>query len=103
MDGVIILSIAVAVIALIFALIKALIVKSKPAGTEKMQELMHIIHKGALSFLGKEYQILIIFVIAVFLILGLVPSLGWNLAIAFVVGAFLSALAGNIGMRIATL
>jgi len=102
MDTVVLLSIVVAIIALLFALLKAVSVHKHDQGTARMKELSGFIKKGAMAFLNKEYKILIFFVLAVFLILGLVPSLGWNLAIAFVIGAFFSALAGNMGMRIAT-
>ena len=100
--NVLILVIIIAVLALIFAFVKAKFVKRADAGTPKMKELSEIIQKGAMAFLSKEYKILVYFVIIIFLVLGFVPSLGWTLAIAFVIGAFFSALAGNIGKRIAT-
>ncbi|MCK4522332.1 MAG: sodium-translocating pyrophosphatase, partial [Nanoarchaeota archaeon] len=71
------------------------------SGTEKMRELSLFIHKGALAFLHKEYQVLTVFVIIVALVLYF--FIGKNIMIAFIIGAIFSALAGNIGMRIATL
>ena len=99
---VLVLTIVIAVLALLFALLKARFVKSADAGTPKMKEISELIQKGAMAFLKKEYRILVFFVLIVFLVLGFVPGLGWNLAIAFVIGALFSGLAGNIGMRIAT-
>jgi len=96
--------ITVSILSLIFAAYLANNIRKKSAGDEKTQELMHIIHKGSMTFLNKEYRILTIFVLIVTLILALVikPN-GISLAIAFVFGAIFSALAGNIGMRIATM
>jgi len=64
-----------------------------------MKELSELIHQGALTYLNKQYRILLIFVIIVALVLSYLSSL---MALSFIFGAFLSALAGNIGMRIAT-
>ncbi|MBW2992434.1 sodium/proton-translocating pyrophosphatase, partial [Candidatus Woesearchaeota archaeon] len=91
---------SIAVLALIFAIIKSILILKKPSGNEKMKELSKIIHHGAMTFLNKEYRILIIFVILVTAILWV--FLQWQLALSFIIGAFFSALAGNIGMRIAT-
>jgi hypothetical protein len=66
-----------------------------------MKELEEMIHEGAMAFLKKEYSILIIFIAAVFLLLGLVLG-EWKTSIAFVTGAFLSMLAGFSGMTAAT-
>jgi len=94
------LAIVVSVIALLFALFTAQKIKKHSIGSAKMKELSHAIQEGAMAFLGKEYKTLFVFVVIVALVLGF--ALSWNLAIAFVIGAFFSALAGNIGMRIAT-
>src|SRR3989339_247486 len=85
---------------LIVALLLAIYILKKPAGTAKMQEISGAIHKGALTFLKKEYEVLVIFLIIVALILYFFLSI--KLAISFVIGGISSALAGNIGMRIAT-
>ena len=90
----------IAVLALLFALVKAIGIQRKEIGTEKMKELSKIIYKGSMAFLNAEYRILIFFVIIVFFILGYFIS--FNIAVTFVIGALFSALAGNIGMRIAT-
>lgn len=71
----------------------------KERGTAKMQEIGAAIQEGATAFLMAEYRVLIIFTLAVTIITAL--GLGWQTALAFVFGAFLSALAGNIGMNIA--
>jgi len=91
---------ASSILSLIVALFLALYVLKKPAGNEKMQEISEAIHKGALTFLKKEYEVLIIFLIIVAAILYFFLNI--KLAISFVIGGISSALAGNIGMRIAT-
>ena len=92
-------------IALIIAGFLAYYVSKKPQGTKKMQEISDHIHRGALAFLKEEYKIISIFVVVVVIVL-LITSyftdLPWETSIAFIVGAIFSALAGNIGMRIAT-
>jgi K(+)-stimulated pyrophosphate-energized sodium pump len=94
------LIIGAAIVSLFFAFYNYMkVIKSSP-GNEKMEELSDLIHKGAMTFLNKEYTILVIFVIIV--TAALYFFIGQNISIAFVIGAIFSALAGNIGMRIAT-
>lgn len=90
----------VGVFALLFALAKFFLVSRRDAGDEKMKEIADAIFKGSMTFLKSEYKILIFFVAIVTALLGFLMN--WNLAIAFVFGAIFSAIAGNIGMRIAT-
>lgn len=95
-----------AVIGLIFMAVKARWVKNQPAGSDKMQSISKSIKEGALAFLNAEYRLLLIFVviasIALFGISMMVSTTSWMIVPAFIFGAFFSALAGNIGMRIAT-
>jgi K(+)-stimulated pyrophosphate-energized sodium pump len=70
-------------------------------GSEKIREISAAIKEGALAFLGREYRILAIFVVVVGIILGVVPNLGWWVALSFVFGAICSGLAGYIGMNMA--
>lgn len=77
--------------------------KKQPVSDEKAKEISNYIHEGAMAFLNKEYKILSIFVVLVATIIWLVPALSWQTAICFVAGAAFSMLAGNIGMRVATL
>lgn len=81
-------------------------VKKQDPGNEKMVGISKSIKEGALAFLNAEYRLLAIFVvvasIALFGISVLVETTHWTIVPAFVVGAIFSAVAGNIGMRIAT-
>lgn len=95
-----------ALLGLVFMLIKMAWVKKQNPGNEKMQSISKSIKEGALAFLSAEYKLLAIFVViasaALFWISTIVESTSWMIVPAFVVGAVFSAVAGNIGMRIAT-
>ena len=91
-----------AALSLVVAISLSFYILKRSAGTAKMQEISEAIHKGALTFLHKEYEVLAVFLIAVALIMYLFLDNGTKLAISFIIGGFSSALAGNIGMRIAT-
>jgi K(+)-stimulated pyrophosphate-energized sodium pump len=81
-------------------------ISKKDAGSEKMQKIAKHISEGAMAFLKAEYRVLIFFVILVAIVLAYGGSTSENssplIGISFVVGAFCSALAGFIGMRVAT-
>ncbi|HBI40462.1 MAG TPA: sodium-translocating pyrophosphatase [Tenacibaculum sp.] len=98
--------IILAIIGLIFMYIKMIWVKKQAAGNEKMQSISKSIKDGALAFLAAEYRLLLIFVIiaslALFAISQIVSTTSIMIVPAFIIGAIFSALAGNIGMRIAT-
>ena len=98
--------IILAVLGLIFMMIKMSWVKKQDAGDEKMQSISKSIKEGALAFLSAEYRLLFIFAIiasvALFAVSYLVDTTSWMIVPAFLVGAVFSAFAGNIGMRIAT-
>ncbi len=94
------------VVALLYTAMKSAWVSRQEAGNEKMTEIAKHIADGAMAFLRAEYKVLAYFVIIAALLLGLMGSSNenshWAIAITFVVGAIFSALAGFIGMRIAT-
>jgi len=90
----------VSIISILFAIGLTINILKKPVGTEKMKEISSIIHEGAMAFLHKEYQILALFLIVVAVVL--YSLIGKEITIAFIAGGIFSALAGNIGMRIAT-
>ncbi len=105
-QNIIFLPIALAVLGLLFMLAKMSWVKKQPAGSERMQSISKSIKEGALAFLSAEYRLLVVFVVIaaalLFYISTLVETTSWMIVPAFVFGAIFSALAGNIGMRIAT-
>ncbi|OUS00405.1 sodium-translocating pyrophosphatase [Flavobacteriales bacterium 33_180_T64] len=98
--------IALAILGLIYMLVKKSWVMKQDAGDGKMKEISDHIYEGALAFLNAEYRLLAIFVVIVAALLTVVsfvvPTTHWLIVIAFVFGAVFSAFAGNIGMKIAT-
>ncbi|SDB56943.1 K(+)-stimulated pyrophosphate-energized sodium pump [Flavobacteriaceae bacterium MAR_2010_188] len=105
-SNIIFVPIVLAIVGLLFMFVKMNWVKKQSAGSEKMQEISKAIKEGALAFLAAEYRLLLIFVVIASAALGviayMVPTTHWIIIVAFICGAFFSALAGNIGMRIAT-
>ena len=91
----------VAVIALLFAAYLAAKVSKQDAGTERMKEIAGAIAEGARAFLTAEYKILIVFVVVLFVLIGLGVG-NWVTAVCFVVGALFSTIAGYCGMTVAT-
>ena len=99
--------IAMAIIGLAFMAIKRSWVLKQDAGDGKMKEISDYIYEGALAFLKAEYRLLAVFVLIASIALAAItflPGVKTHLLIvvAFIFGAFFSALAGNMGMKIAT-
>ncbi|KXB08461.1 potassium transporter [candidate division MSBL1 archaeon SCGC-AAA382M17] len=89
------------IFALVFAGLLAVWILRQPRGEEKVSNLSDTIYSGALTFLNSEYKPLAVFV-GIMAIILYVTDIPDEAAFAFIGGAFCSALAGNIGMRIAT-
>lgn len=87
--------------AITLAIIIAAWILKQPRGEDKVSELSDTIYEGAMTFLNSEYKPLVVFVAIITIVL-LVTKIPDRAAYAFIGGAFSSALAGNIGMRIAT-
>ncbi|TAF63834.1 MAG: sodium-translocating pyrophosphatase [Cytophagales bacterium] len=98
---------AIGVLGLLFTFINSAWVSKQDAGNERMTEIASNISKGAMAFLRAEYRVLTYFVIIASILLFFLSygnEKSHPLIIgAFVIGAVFSALAGYIGMRIATL
>ena len=94
------------IVGLLYTFIKFSWVSKQDAGTDKMKEISQHIADGAMAFLKAEYRILSYFVIIAALLLGIMglssANSSWSIALAFISGAILSALAGFIGMKVAT-
>ena len=93
------------VMGLLYVVWKSAWVAKQDAGTDKMKKIAGHIAEGAMAFLKAEYKVLIIFVVCVSVLLAVTadnvtssPLVG----LSFAIGAFSSALAGYIGMRVAT-
>ncbi|MDI6049879.1 sodium-translocating pyrophosphatase [Flavobacterium sp. XS2P24] len=100
------LPIAMAFIGLAFMFTKRAWVLKQDPGDGKMKEISDYIYEGALAFLKAEYRLLTFFVIGASVVLAgisfIVPTTHILIVVAFIFGAFFSALAGNMGMKIAT-
>jgi len=100
------LPIILALVGLAFMAAKRAWVLKQDAGDGKMKEISDYIYEGALAFLKAEYRLLTFFVIGASIVLAgisfIVPTTHILIVVAFIFGAFFSALAGNMGMKIAT-
>jgi K(+)-stimulated pyrophosphate-energized sodium pump len=97
---------AMGIAGLLYTFVKSAWVSKQDAGNERMREISNYIAEGAMAFLKAEWRILTYFVIIGALLLGVMgvsnENSHWSIALSFIVGAFFSALAGYIGMRVAT-
>ncbi|MDH7506591.1 MAG: sodium-translocating pyrophosphatase, partial [Candidatus Thermoplasmatota archaeon] len=96
------------IIALLFAGFLVFKIKWQSSGNQKMQEISGAIREGAVAFLNSETKVLVVFIVIVAVILfasSFIPDskMHWGTSLAFIIGAILSIVSGNIGMRIATL
>jgi len=86
----------VAAVATYFAVLK------NPPGNETMQGISDKVYLGAMVFLKREYRIIAMFMVLVFIVLSVSPGLGLPTALAYLCGALFSMLAGWLGMKAAT-
>ncbi len=96
---------AFGIIALIFMGVRFAWVSRQEVGTERMGRIAKNIADGAMAFLRAEYRVLSIFVVLAAILLAVsanAETSSWLVAVSFILGAVCSALAGFIGMRIAT-
>ncbi|MGB0383745.1 MAG: sodium-translocating pyrophosphatase [Ardenticatenaceae bacterium] len=99
MGNPVLISLVMGILGLFFVGYTAQQVLAQDEGTAEMIRIGKAIQEGATAFLLAEYRVLVVFVAVVTVIIAV--ALSWQTALAFVVGAILSALAGNIGMNIA--
>jgi len=98
---------AFGILGLIYMMFLTSWVNKQSSGSDKMKKLSGYIANGAMAFLKAEYRMLAVFVLIAGGALGALSALnlipaGLFIVVSFVIGAVFSALAGNIGMRIAT-
>lgn len=87
------------IISLIVLIFIAKDILKKDSGNKKMREIASHIEEGAMAFIKKEYKYLSIFVVCIFILISI--FLSYKTAIAFLIGAIFSMVAGFVGMRIA--
>ena len=100
MSLLLIIGLFAAVLGLAYAAFNFTHVRRMEEGTERMQEIASAIRVGANAFIRYEYRVLAVVVVIVALLLTAVVS--WQTALCFLLGALMSAMAGMVGMKIAT-
>jgi K(+)-stimulated pyrophosphate-energized sodium pump len=91
----------VGVVGVLFSVILATIVKSAPAGNEKMQGIANAIKEGAIAYLNRQMKSMGVAGVIIFIVI--FASMGAKTAIGFLIGAVASFLAGYIGMRVSVI
>ncbi|MCK4271169.1 sodium/proton-translocating pyrophosphatase, partial [bacterium] len=89
------------VVAMIFVLYLVIWIKKKSPGSDRMKSISMAIQEGAKAFLFREYKTVFLVVLVIAVPISF-TSLGWHTGVSFAFGALVSALAGYLGMRIAT-
>ena len=92
------LAIGAGVIAVLYGVFSMMAILKLPAGNARMQEIAAAIQAGAQAYLNRQYTTISVVGVLLFVVMGF--ALNWVTAGGFAIGAFLSGLAGYIGMNI---
>ncbi len=101
MNTLALIAVVAAAIGLAVAVGLATWISKAPEGNDRMKEISGYIREGAMAFLTREYKIMAIVIVVLFVLIG--ACISWVTGILYVCGALLSVLAGFFGMKVATL
>ncbi|MEO7559982.1 MAG: sodium-translocating pyrophosphatase [Nitrosospira sp.] len=93
-----IIAIGCAMAALVYGVISIKWIVGLPTGNERMRDIAAAIQQGASAYLNRQYTT--IGIVGVILLVAIFMALGWQTAVGFALGAFLSGLTGYIGMNV---
>ena len=94
----IIIALSASVLSVLYGLVLMISILKKPQGSKKMSDIAKAIQEGAQAFLNRQYSAVALVATVLFVVL--LYAIGWKVALGFLIGAVLSALAGYIGMSI---
>jgi K(+)-stimulated pyrophosphate-energized sodium pump len=93
-------AIACSLAAIIYGVVSIQWIMARPSGNDRMREIAEAVRQGAAAYLNRQYTTIGVVGAILFLVIGLVPGLGWAIAFGFLIGAVCSGLAGYIGMNV---
>ncbi len=95
-----IFAIACALIGLAYGAVSISWILRQPDGNARMREIADAVRQGAVAYLKRQYTTIAVVGAILFVVIGVVPGLGWATAFGFLLGAVLSGLSGIIGMNV---
>src|SRR5688572_6096239 len=98
MSSALIFALVCAVLALLYGAWSTKWILALPTGNDRMREIAAAVQEGASAYLNRQYTT--IGIVGVILLIAIFALLGWQTAVGFALGAFLSGLTGYIGMNV---